>query len=60
MCINGKKKKKKCQTQGESKINEILTQVKYFSPNRMTISDYNTKPIHGDRAISFLKLHGFT
>ena len=27
--------------------------------NRMTISDYNTKPIHGDCAI-ILKLHGFT
>ena len=26
--------------------------------NRMTISDYNTKPVRGDRAI-ILKLHGF-
>ena len=28
--------------------------------NRMTISDYNTKPVRGDRAIIFLKLYGFT
>ena len=28
--------------------------------NRMTISDYNTKPVRGDHAILFMKLHGFT
>ena len=32
----------------------------YLLFNRMTISDYNTKPALGDRAILFLKLHGFT
>ena len=30
-----------------------------FAFNRMTISDYNTKPVCGDRAI-ILKLYGFT
>ena len=31
-----------------------------LTSNCMTISNYNTKPILRDRAIIFLKLHGFT
>ena len=31
----------------------------FITNNRMTISDYNTKPIRGDRGV-ILKLHRFT
>ena len=36
----------------------LIFQLVDFAFNRMTISDYNTKPVRGDHAILFLKLHG--
>ena len=45
-----------------SEISLLLSnfQVLYTLYNRMTISSYHTKPVRGDCAILFLKLHGFT
>ena len=46
-----------CSSHALTVLTEHMTS---FYNNHTTISDYYTKPVCGDRAILFLKLHGFT